>query len=394
MARTSALKSWWPTCPEASHGSSPATTWCRAPRGSVDGSALVVSSSRGSLNQYPPTYSLWELSLDGTRQTQLTFGESSYEFPDVGRESGIVVSRVRSQSDVWKFPTTFAPAENVRQAVRTTHQTGPVQTLTLSPDESEVAFLSDSGGHANVWVARVADGTMRPLTREFDPKVIVAVPYWSPRGDWINYLSNRNSPNGDVTLWLTRPDGSQARDLGIVGAWVCWSSDGQWMYYSTLGPSSVQLIRKVRVDGGEPVAVRDDNAIGCSVASDGSALYYARILRQAGGGWDFEVRAARPESGPSTVIGRVAASRVPATAVNFQVYLSTDGQSLATPLMDGSTTNLWTLSVKTGEWRRLTDFGTRNVMITRRIAWSRDGRHIYASVADVDSDIVMLAGLR
>jgi hypothetical protein len=52
------------------------------------------------------------------------------------------------------------------------------------------------------------------------------------------------------------------------------------------------------------------------------------------------------------------------------------------------------LSIKTGEWRKLTDFGTRNVGITRRIAWSRDGRHIYASVADVDADIVMLDGLR
>ena len=47
-----------------------------------------------------------------------------------------------------------------------------------------------------------------------------------------------------------------------------------------------------------------------------------------------------------------------------------------------------------GKWQQLTDFSGRNVMIARRIAWSRDGRHIYATVADIDSDIVMLAGLR
>jgi Tol biopolymer transport system component len=360
----------------------------------ADGSGLVVSSSRGSVSQYPPTFNLWEVSLDGIRRRQLTFGESAHTFPDVGRQGGIVVSRVRSQADVWKVPTTLSPEENAQRAVRITRQTGAVQTVTISPDESEVAFLSDSGGHANVWVARVADGTMRPLTREFDPKVIVAVPFWSPRGDWINYLSNRNSSDGRVTLWLTRPDGSQARNLGISGAWVCWSADGQWMYFSSVGSTQAQEIRKVRVDGGEPVTVRDDDAIGCAVAPDNSALYYARILRQAGGGWDFEVRAARPEQGPSTVIGRVAASRVPTSGVNFQIYLSPDGRHLATPLLDGSTTNIWTLAVATGEWRRLTDFGTRNVVIARRIAWSRDGRHIYASIADVDADVVMLDGLR
>ena len=46
-----------------------------------------------------------------------------------------------------------------------------------------------------------------------------------------------------------------------------------------------------------------------------------------------------------------------------------------------------------GEWRRLTDFGERNVMIARRIAWSNDGQSIYASISDVDADIVLMAGL-
>jgi hypothetical protein len=32
-------------------------------------------------------------------------------------------------------------------------------------------------------------------------------------------------------------------------------------------------------------------------------------------------------------------------------------------------------------------------MIARRIAWSRDSEHVYASVSDVDADIVLLTGL-
>jgi Tol biopolymer transport system component len=357
-----------------------------------DGSGLIVSSSDGSLMPYPPTYNLWQVSLDGGTRSQLTFGESSYEFPDLGAQGNLVVSRVRAQANVWKFPITEDPVENVRKGIQITRQTGVVQTVSVSPDESRLVFLSDNGGHANVWSAQVADGEMRPVTQELDPRVVVAVPVWSPRGDWINFLSNRNSTTSDVTLWLTRPDGSDARDLGIVGAWACWSADGLWLYFSD-SEDGVYRIRKVRADGGDPELVRNDNAIGCNRSSTSDALYYARILAQATGAWDFELRVATPEDGPSKVIGTVSGSRVPATAINFHAFPSPDGRWLAMPLIDGSTTNLWAVSTEHGEWRKLTEFGQRNVVIARRIAWSGDGRHMYASVSDVDSDIVLLAGL-
>jgi Tol biopolymer transport system component len=129
------------------------------------------------------------------------------------------------------------------------------------------------------------------------------------------------------------------------------------------------------------------------VGADGT-LYYAKVLTQAIGTWDLEVRRAKPENAPSEVLGRVSGSRVPAGAVNFHALLSPDGRWLAMPLIDGSTTNLWALSTPTGQWRQLTNFADRTVMIARRIAWSRDSASIYAAVSDVDSDIVMFTGLR
>jgi serine/threonine protein kinase/Tol biopolymer transport system component len=358
-----------------------------------DGRALIVSSAQGSMMAYPPTYNLWRVPLSGGSPVQLTFGESSYEFPDLQTQGGLVASRVRPHSDVWKLPTGSDPADNVRRGQRITNQTGLVQTVTVSPDEKEVAFLSDNGGHANVWIARVDTGEMRPVTREFDARFIVAVPLWSPRGDWINFLTNRNSPSLGVTLQLVRPDGSDPRDLRLNGAWACWSGDGEWLYFSIL-EQNAHVIKKVRLDGGSAVLVRDDNAVGCQTAPDGSALYYAKLLTQVTGALDFELRVAAPEGGPSKLLGQVAGTRVPTSVFNFQAYLSPDGKWLAMPLLDGTTTNLWALSTAGTEWRRLTDFGQRNVIIARRIAWSRDGQHIYASVSDVDSDIVLLAGLK
>ena len=83
-----------------------------------DGSGLIVSSNRGSLMSYPPTFNLWELPFASGSRTQLTFGESSYESPDVGTDRRIVVSRARMQSNVWKFPVSGAAADNARAGYR------------------------------------------------------------------------------------------------------------------------------------------------------------------------------------------------------------------------------------------------------------------------------------
>ncbi len=358
-----------------------------------DGSGLVVSSARGSLIPYPPTFNLWELPLGNAPASQLTFGEASYESPDVGLDGRIVVSRVRARADIWKFPIGGTAAENAKQGQQLTRQTGLMQTLTLSPDETEAAVLSDTGGHANVWIARLDTGAVRPLTREFDPRVTVAVPFWSPRGDWINYLSNHNTPGKDVSLWLARPDGAESKDLGIPGAFVCWSRDGKSIYYSTSIQDGSYQIRRASLEGGQPVTVRTDDAVGCAIGPD-DTLYYGRILRESAGGWDYEIRAAKPETAPSRVLARLAGSRIPANAVNFQIYPSPDGKLLAMPLVDGATTNLWALDAVSGQWRALTDFGTRSVTIARRIAWSRDGKSIFATMSDIDADVVMIVGLR
>ena len=209
-----------------------------------DGAGLIVSSAQGSLMQYPPTFNLWRVPLDGSPQAQLTFGETSYEFPDISSQGQLVVSRKRAQADVWKYPVTGTPSDNAGNGIRITRQTGFLQTLTLSPDESEVAYLSDTGGQANVWIAKVATGEARPLTEEFNPQVFVAVPYWSPSGDWINFLSNRSTRTSAVTLWIAKPDGTERRDLGPEGAWVCCRETGSGC--TTLRRSTMALTRFAR----------------------------------------------------------------------------------------------------------------------------------------------------
>ena len=77
----------------------------------------------------------------------------------------------------------------------------------------------------------------------------------------------------------------------------------------------------------------------------------------------------------------------------MHIFLSPDGNSLALPLTDGTTSNIWALPTSGGPMRPLTDFGERPIVIGRRVSWSPDGRYIYAAVAETDADVVLLDGL-
>jgi serine/threonine protein kinase len=361
-----------------------------------DSSGVVYSSSLGDTMLYLPTARLWQVTLADGATRQVTSGETSYMQPDITRSGAIVVSRMRRQSDIWKFPTDGPPAINVQHGIRVTQQTGQVLTPTAGPGEKEVAFLSDSGGHANIWVTNVESGGLRQITHEQDPSVTVGVPVWSPQGDSIAFVSSRgNAPSTTLGIWLVNRDGGNLRQLANPGVGPAWSPDGHWVYYTVrriTGQVGNDTLFKVAADGGsQPITVRTDVTLAM-IGSDGQTLYFRVTRALVDGLQEFEIRAATPEDGSDRSLARISHTRVP----NWQTFnstLSPDGKWIAQPLTDEFSTNVWALSTATGEWRQLTDFGGRPTFIARRVSWSADGRHVFAAVAEGDADIVLLDGL-
>jgi Tol biopolymer transport system component len=94
-----------------------------------DGSGVVYSSAAGSTVPYPSTFNLRRVNRDGTSDRALTFGDSSLVEPDVHTSGKVLASRIRGQSDIWKFPIGGSPADNTRNAIRVTRQSGQVQTV-------------------------------------------------------------------------------------------------------------------------------------------------------------------------------------------------------------------------------------------------------------------------
>ncbi|HEY1303201.1 MAG TPA: hypothetical protein VGF24_06610, partial [Vicinamibacterales bacterium] len=353
-----------------------------------DSSGVVYASSRGSTVPYLPPLALWQVGLDGGAPRQITPADVWYEQPD-GHKSGLLAAAtMRMRFDLWQFPFGDAPADNVRRASQLTRQTGQVLTPTDAPNGKDIAFLSDSGGHGNLWVLSTESGQLRQITFENDPGVTVGVPVWSPDGKAIAFVSSKGHTGFDFGVWLVNPDGTNLRNVVRQGLGMAWSPDGRWVYYTE---SSAGTLYKISAAGGVPVKVRSEPTRNVVGVTD-TTLYYMVERPLLDGRPEFEIRAASPENGASHALARVPASRVPGWQI-VNPALSPDGEWLAMPLTDGFTTNVWVLSTRTGAWRQVTDFNGRSTFIARRVSWSPDGKSVLAAVGEGDADIVLLDGL-
>ena len=132
-----------------------------------DGSGVVYSSSRGDTVLYLRTMNLLvrrkpeeRISVNSLSERRLTF------HPIWIAVANIVATRRQIQLDIWRYPVDGAPEENVRRGVQITHQTGIVQTPSVGPGDREIVYLSDSGGHGNLWVLNLETQQNRQVTFE------------------------------------------------------------------------------------------------------------------------------------------------------------------------------------------------------------------------------------
>ena len=299
----------------------------------------------------------------------------------------LLACRIRAQSDIWAFPIDDDGVTGQSGATRITRQTGQVQTPSVSPDGRELAYVSDNGGHGNLWIAQVDGSAVRQLTFERDPAVTIGAPGWSPTGNRLVFIINR----GHAELWLVNGDGRGLRQLVPSGFAAAWSRDGEWVYYLPSPAAPTWCIEKIHADTGERVVVRDDRNSHAPIEGPG-ALYYGRRT-QHGSVWDWEIARTPLAGGEPQVIGLIPRARIPVSPDFIQGALSPDGRWIALPLVDGLTTDIWLLPTDGGPMRVVTNFADRQTLIARQVSWAPDGRRIYAAVAETTSDVVLLDGL-
>jgi Tol biopolymer transport system component len=360
-----------------------------------DGEGLVYASSEGSTLIYPPAFSLWTIRLDGTEMTRLPLvdvGYASYVEPDITPSGALVASRIRMESDIYAYPIDGSPTENVANAIRVTNQTGQVQVPSVSHDGELVAFLRDSGGHANVWVAPTdpdANVPPRQITFERDPSTSIGIPRCSPTHDRIVYL--RRPDDAPIEQKLVDSTGRKLNGdtpiaTGVVG--MNWSADGEWLYMVPLASIAADepLQQRIHVESGVVEDLRQP-ALGLKVDAERDRAFFGLSVFRFG----VIFTISPVENGTPEVLSEYPESRVPLWPHEHE--LSPDGSWLAAPLLDRDTTNLYLISTDDGSFKQVTDFGDRATLIARQIDWGPQGTHIYAALVEMDADIVLLDGL-
>jgi len=119
-----------------------------------NGSGLIYASSAGSTMAYRPS-----LTSEPYRKTEARNASSPSATNPTWSRRRHGRQGVRQQGpDAIRYlavPGGRIGEDNTRNGLAITHQTGQVQTPSVSPDGKEIVYLSDSGGHANLWVANL-----------------------------------------------------------------------------------------------------------------------------------------------------------------------------------------------------------------------------------------------
>jgi dipeptidyl aminopeptidase/acylaminoacyl peptidase len=170
--------------------------------------------------------------------------------------------------------------------------------LQLSPDRTQFVFVSDAGGHEQLWLAPVAGGAARAVpVGEAD---YVESPHWSPDGRSVAFaLAHKDRFDlwsvdvGSGTLTRLSSDGTSRAPS--------FSHDGHWLYFSSARDGHRQIWRQGWPDGAHAEALTTEGGLAALESPDGNALYYVRPDRV--GLW---LRNPAPGGDESLVLGELS----------------------------------------------------------------------------------------
>jgi len=122
--------------------------------------------------------------------------------PDISKSGSILVSRMKLQTDIWKFRgRRFAQRERApRNSCDATDWTGP---HSRRQSRRQRGCVSVRQRRTCKPVGREhRSGGLRQITHEHDPNVALGVPLWSPEGHTIAFVSSRGNQGLACGWWI------------------------------------------------------------------------------------------------------------------------------------------------------------------------------------------------
>ncbi len=350
-----------------------------------DGRSIIVSSAKEEST-------IWRVSVSEAQDAPVSKSVNSELWPAVSGAGDKVV--YQSARNLSRGNNLFGSSILVKPLkaldVRPTQLSESGFLPSWSPDGSAIAYLRKTADTFDIFAANPNGGGERKLTSGGIPAIGYSVsPYnhiqtkafaWSPDGSKIAFAADRN---GSSNIWLVSPlDGSETAvtyNADPVYSYLCpiWSNDGKRLafYFQTKTPDA------------NGKAVRGLMVLELETHKVTHVLQTGKIIRLIG--WaDDENSLIIAESDnqsslpPETNIVKVAAndgkeSNVVSlkNAYYYNIFLSVDRKQLAYAARDQEKDDIWVVSMRGGEPRRLTNNNDSGVYFSR-LAWLHDGSSI------------------
>ena len=122
--------------------------------------------------------------------------------------------------------------------------------LSWSPDSKEIAFVKWTGENTDISIVSLDTGSVRPFTTDGKGNTS---PSWSPDGNWIFYLSQRPSSLETYLgkpVWKQHVDGGKATPINVVAIQdeFVYSPNGKWVARNNIDVTSGFSFPGIAVD--------------------------------------------------------------------------------------------------------------------------------------------------
>jgi serine/threonine-protein kinase len=157
----------------------------------------------------------------------------------------------------------------------------------LSPNGRQLAFGTDDGKDAIVWVVDDVNGAVVPRRLTFQGRNLY--PIWTPDGQYVTFQSDRE---GDRGLFRQRADGAMSSerltraDPQAIHTPSSWTPDGKTLAFSSSSPANASSLWTVSLDGDrKPRPLPDTTGLpsfNASFSPDGRWIVYSASTTQGG----------------------------------------------------------------------------------------------------------------
>jgi serine/threonine protein kinase/Tol biopolymer transport system component len=341
-----------------------------------NGNLIVSGTESSSETQVPPQ--LWVLSPDGQTRA-FTSGLLGYQGLSATRDGSIILSnQVKNDNNLWLIPNN--DTSKARQVTTSSEVHGG---FTATPD-GRIVFGSNVTGNIDLWLMNTDGSGRKRLTNEGTRNV---GPQVSPDNKYIVFNSNRG--DGKARLYRMGLDGQNVKRLAEGTSDIFdqsrFSGDGKWVYYIEIHDGKADTLKKVPIDGGEPLLVmsapEDGEFAGLDLnRSDGRIA--CGLRRKPDGPWEYKI-GILPANGKAFT----RLIDLPSDLQSWNVRWMPDGRALAT-LGNGDPIEVWRIPIDgKGKPSKLTDFRTPR---THNFNWSFDGKFMLVTRGTRTSEPVLI----